>query len=69
MNNHTLMALFFDGSRFQIENAPSIRRFLRRELLADLFHVVRVQMIVKARAEPVALALVEDWCHAVGHVD
>lgn len=63
------MALLLDGPCFQIKDAPGIRRFLRRELLSNLFHVVRVQMVVKARAEPVALALVENGRHAIGHVD
>jgi hypothetical protein len=63
------VAFLLDRARFQVKNAPSIGRLLSRQLLADLLNVIRMQMIVQAGSEPIALCLMQDGSHTVRYVN
>lgn len=64
-----LVTLLLDGAGLEVEDAARVLRLLSGQLLADLLHVLGVDVVEDARAEPLALRLVEDRTHGVGHVD
>lgn len=65
MKKLTLMTLFLNRASLQIQDPARIGRLLGGQLFAHLFDIVWMQVIVKARAEPVALALVKNRSQTV----
>lgn len=62
------MSLLLDGARLEVEDASGVLRLLRGELLPHLLHILRVYVVVYARAVPVALRVVQDGTDRVRHV-
>ena len=57
----TLVSLFLNGARLQVQDAAGVLRFLRGELLSHFLDVVRVEEVEDTpRAEPVVLKYIHE---------
>lgn len=52
------MSLLFDGASLEVQDAALVGWFLCAELLPNLVHVLRVNVIIHAGPKPVTLK----WC-------
>lgn len=65
----TLMAFFFNGSRFEIQNPSRVLWFLGGQLLPDFFHIFGMDVVVNAAAEPIVLGLVQNGSDGIRDVN
>lgn len=63
------MPFLFNGSRLEIQNPAGVLRLGGAQLFPHLVRVVGMHLGVEAGAVPVALRVIQNRCHRVGHVN